>query len=1219
MKHSKIKILAALFSCSLLAVGLGIGCTDKGKTSASSSEPSEHVSSLIGFDIPESGNYYYGDCITVLDPLVLDDIGNVMDIVSTVKNASGETVSTEYGKFFAEDKNGYTVEYKITTLDGKTHVKTMAINVIEAIKETQVKLVEIGDKTTYDLLSLLPDDQKATIEKFKDSGMVSYSLTPANATESVPLTDTTIDFTVNEKAYYNFKVEFPMGNDEKVEAIYTCGVDFYSEKDGMVWQSDNGLSLSDLICKDVESRTKMQKSIVSGDDLPDGAVADEYYLVSIPASLEYDVYAFSVVGIHSKAYYEMFHERSKESGIAYNLEYDFYHYTTTPVKNEEGEEYNFTHFTINGEEIQPSMHEWHTVSISIGDLLEKWDSYADIMQYNSQANMIWSNSVSHYHHDLIGYWGNFRTTRTTETTENDGAILVDMNGKSSFELMDILDEETKTRLETYMANGGEIVWTLNGEQITDFSALEGVYDVVATLKTATSEDPVYMSQVDFYNSADGLVWIKGLSMDNLMLKQSAMTGEIVTSGLPEGATASEYYHVSVPTTTAQTSGYTLSVTAIHSKAYYEMMLAQAQAELQSYTLKFDFYHTSQDLLNAGYNMTYFHVGGEPVEAYSVGEWYTLEIPLETLIKHFNGYADMTNISGDGSYSDEVNMIYSTEAQYYGYDTDGYFGNFRFEKKSKASVTGSETVALVDKNGKTELTLDDLVEENARAQMETYAQYGEIVWTFNGRESVDLTTLEGVYQAVALLRINGSDSPIYKRTVDFYNSADGLVWINGLSMENLVCKLPEMTGEIVTSGLPEGATASEYYHVSVPTTEAQTSGYTLSVTAIHSKAYYEMMLAQAQAELQSYTLKFDFYHTSQGLTDAGYSMTYFHVGGAPVEAYSVGEWYTLEISLETLIKHFNGYADMTNIKGDGSYSDEVNMIYSTEAQYYGYDTDGYFGNFRFEKKSSATMVENEEILLVDLNGKTEIDYDALVDADNKAMLEEYATRGELVWTVGGEEVTDISALEGVYEVLASLKVGSSNIDVYKRTVDFYNSANGIVWLNGLSMDNLKLKQSAMIGEIATDELPEGATASEYYHVSVPTTEAQTSGYTLSVTAIHSKAYYEMMLANAQAAGKNYVLKFDFYHTSQDLSNAGYSSTGFYIGGSDQALYSVSTWHTLEISLETVLRHFDAYADLNNQKGHPEHEEDAVNMMYSAEAQYYGYDTDGYLGNFRFEEI
>ena len=950
MKHSKIKILAALFSCSLLAVGLGIGCTDKGKTSASSSEPSEHVSSLIGFDIPESGNYYYGDCITVLDPLVLDDIGNVMDIVSTVKNASGETVSTEYGKFFAEDKNGYTVEYKITTLDGKTHVKTMAINVIEAIKETQVKLVEIGDKTTYDLLSLLPDDQKATIEKFKDSGMVSYSLTPANATESVPLTDTTIDFTVNEKAYYNFKVEFPMGNDEKVEAIYTCGVDFYSEKDGMVWQSDNGLSLSDLICKDVESRTKMQKSIVSGDDLPDGAVADEYYLVSIPASLEYDVYAFSVVGIHSKAYYEMFHERSKESGIAYNLEYDFYHYTTTPVKNEEGEEYNFTHFTINGEEIQPSMHEWHTVSISIGDLLEKWDSYADIMQYNSQANMIWSNSVSHYHHDLIGYWGNFRTTRTTETTENDGAILVDMNGKSSFELMDILDEETKTRLETYMANGGEIVWTLNGEQITDFSALEGVYDVVATLKTATSEDPVYMSQVDFYNSADGLVWIKGLSMDNLMLKQSAMTGEIVTSGLPEGATASEYYHVSVPTTTAQTSGYTLSV-----------------------------------------------------------------------------------------------------------------------------------------------------------------------------------------------------------------------------------------------------------------------------TAIHSKAYYEMMLAQAQAELQSYTLKFDFYHTSQGLTDAGYSMTYFHVGGAPVEAYSVGEWYTLEISLETLIKHFNGYADMTNIKGDGSYSDEVNMIYSTEAQYYGYDTDGYFGNFRFEKKSSATMVENEEILLVDLNGKTEIDYDALVDADNKAMLEEYATRGELVWTVGGEEVTDISALEGVYEVLASLKVGSSNIDVYKRTVDFYNSANGIVWLNGLSMDNLKLKQSAMIGEIATDELPEGATASEYYHVSVPTTEAQTSGYTLSVTAIHSKAYYEMMLANAQAAGKNYVLKFDFYHTSQDLSNAGYSSTGFYIGGSDQALYSVSTWHTLEISLETVLRHFDAYADLNNQKGHPEHEEDAVNMMYSAEAQYYGYDTDGYLGNFRFEEI
>lgn len=687
MKKTKMLIIslsAAIAALALVGYGGGLAKNCQGgknPSNSSSSDPSTHVSSLVGFDIPERGNYYYGDCIDVLDPIVLDDVGNVMDISSTVKNSAGESVDVEYGKFFAEDKGGYTVEYKIVTLDGRSHVKTMQINVVEAVKETQVKLVEVGDATTYDLLALLPEDQKATVEKFSETGEVTYSLTPANATESLPLQSTTIDFSVTEKAYYDFKVEIPMGNEAERAAIYSCGVDFYREKDGMVWQSQSGLSITDLVCKDVESRTKMEKSVVSGDDLPDGNAADEYYLVSIPASLEYDVYAFSVLGIHSKEYYEIFYEKSQQSGLFYTLQFDFYHYTTTPVKNEVGEEYNFTHFTINGEETQPTMNEWHTVSVALGDLLSNWDAYADVMRYNSASNMIWSNSVSHYHHDLIGYWGNFRATRAAERTETEGAILVDMKDRTQFDYTEILDEETKTRLEKY-ALDGEIVWTLNGEEVIDFSEIDGAYEVKATLVLDGESVPVYTAEVDFYDSSDGLVWIDGLSMENLAIKQSEMTGEIVTADIPEGAAASEYYHISVPTTTAQTSGYVFSVKAAHSKAYYEWWLRRANEAGATVTLKFDFYHTSQDLVDAGYNQTYFHVGGREVTAFAVGEWHTVEISLETLVKHFNAYADMTNVKGDGSYAEEVNMIYSTEAQYYGYDTDGYFGNFRFEIDGK---------------------------------------------------------------------------------------------------------------------------------------------------------------------------------------------------------------------------------------------------------------------------------------------------------------------------------------------------------------------------------------------------------------------------------------------------------------------------------------------------------------------------------------------------------
>lgn len=154
-----------------------------------------------------------------------------------------------------------------------------------------------------------------------------------------------------------------------------------------------------------------------------------------------------------------------------------------------------------------------------------------------------------------------------------------------------------------------------------------------------------------------------------MLKSGDMSGELATENLPGGATESTYYHVTIPTTTAQTSAYVFSVKAVHCKKYYQKWLNKG-----NYALQFTFIHTSEGVKNEGYSASQFYINGNS-DNYTMSEWYTVTIPFETLLNDFDVYGDIDNNWGDGS-SDGANMVYSADAQYYGYDIDGYFGGFR---------------------------------------------------------------------------------------------------------------------------------------------------------------------------------------------------------------------------------------------------------------------------------------------------------------------------------------------------------------------------------------------------------------------------------------------------------------------------------------------------------------------------------------------------------------
>lgn len=667
MKLSKIKLLVVLLTCSLFLFGLSAGCSCNDNENK---QDKADLGVLNGFDIPEHSNYFYGDCIDVLDPIVIDGIGNVLDVTATVKTSSGEKLETEYGKFFAEDLKGYTVTYKIVGLDNKEHTKETKINVVKAVKDVEVKLLDVGDENSFELSNLLPDEQKAVLSEFASE--ISYSFARANSTEKISLNGTTVDFTKVPKAYYSFKAELPIGSENEYQPIYSCEVDFYNSNEKMVWQDNDSLFLSDLICKDCESATKMVKSVASGNDLPNGAQAAEYYYVTIPTSQLYDVYAFSFMGMHSKAYYEKYYNQAKAQGFSYTIEYDCYQWTTNPTyKTEDGETAIFTatEFTMYGEHnVLVDMKSWKTFSVSLETILDKWDICSS-SAVSSENDSVYSNNVEFYHHDFYGYWGNFRTVTAVDSAESTDTLLVDKT-KNNFSYNQLLDEETSKKFEKYKESG-TIVWTLNGKEVTDFTSLYGLYQATAVLKLANNEEiTIYKAQVDFYDSTEtSPVWIKELSLDNLVLKSGDMSGELATENLPGGATESTYYHVTIPTTTAQTSAYVFSVKAVHCKKYYQKWLNKG-----NYALQFTFIHTSEGVKNEGYSASQFYINGNS-DNYTMSEWYTVTIPFETLLNDFDVYGDIDNNWGDGS-SDGANMVYSADAQYYGYDIDGYFGGFR---------------------------------------------------------------------------------------------------------------------------------------------------------------------------------------------------------------------------------------------------------------------------------------------------------------------------------------------------------------------------------------------------------------------------------------------------------------------------------------------------------------------------------------------------------------
>ena len=265
--------------------------------------------------------------------------------------------------------------------------------------------------------------------------------------------------------------------------------------------------------------------------------------------------------------------------------------------------------------------------------------------------------------------------------------------------------------------------------------------------------------------------------------------------------------------------------------------------------------------------------------------------------------------------------------------------------------------LADVNGKLDNKKYDLVNLLTEGEQSTYADYAaisDITWTLtkkstyvqndastNWVDTIAYTTNGGASYTADGTKIDFATVPytvyqvkattsdgveVFEGQVDFYDSSEAPVWnvVSEAGVSDVWGWAQNRDNKYATVAFDNAVDGKEgsFYKLGT-TTDVTGWGTTMhyNVKAIHSKAYYELY--------QDYTFKFDYYIAAQ------YNGVGFAAG-----ANTTAGWYTGEISVATLVEHWNAiHGTWTNVEWDAMFA---------SAGLYANNNSVYIGNFEMVK-------------------------------------------------------------------------------------------------------------------------------------------------------------------------------------------------------------------------------------------------------------------------------
>ena len=351
-------------------------------------------------------------------------------------------------------------------------------------------------------------------------------------------------------------------------------------------------------------------------------------------AIDTDVVGVQILPLYSKAYYESL----LADGQNYNLTFDWLYHCTyeyaEPVTSFWRRPFGTKNFSQDG-----AFDTWYSETIDLKTLLENWDTLTNIVKIETGDRYLRElltirTSGGAKHNETVGelYIGNFRLVKRGVVETN--VQLVDVKGKEMFDLTSLYKGAGAVATATLTDRYGNVQNAENAKALSLAGLKQGVYEITVYENGAAA----YTANVDFYNSADGLVWQE-------LDENSVNDAEILRYGyirLGEAQFAKIGEDKVLSFTIREAEGGTnqvgMRLRAIHSKAYYEMMSENYSA------IKFSVYVTG------GMNIKLKGTEGE--KGYGVwqakGTWAEYSIDLSYLLENWEGINTLGRLNMDST-------------------------------------------------------------------------------------------------------------------------------------------------------------------------------------------------------------------------------------------------------------------------------------------------------------------------------------------------------------------------------------------------------------------------------------------------------------------------------------------------------------------------------------------------------------------------------------------
>ena len=264
------------------------------------------------------------------------------------------------------------------------------------VKSDKVNLIDVQESTTYDIKNLLPEDE---YEGLVNAG-ATWELVPFNTANKIVLTGSTVNFT--EVPYGAYTATATSGG----LALYGIYVDFFNSNkapefnDIISLDYIFGYRATSGTSQDFNNRERM-KGIVEVVTLTEENHSGKYYHLGVNDNTPQATItgggtwgtplAFNVMATHSKEYYELYKD--------YNLTYEYYLSKRLPV----GEAF------ASG--VGEKLEGWHTVSVSVQTLLDKWDNVHDNEVTSGYGYAMFTVNIAWPKAEYYVYLGNFNVVK----------------------------------------------------------------------------------------------------------------------------------------------------------------------------------------------------------------------------------------------------------------------------------------------------------------------------------------------------------------------------------------------------------------------------------------------------------------------------------------------------------------------------------------------------------------------------------------------------------------------------------------------------------------------------------------------------------------------------------------------------------------------------------------------------------------------------------------